>query len=335
MQRRPFLTTALAVVAGGAGCLGSDNADDADGANNTDNQSGTGGGDVDEAAELLVENAADLEALADPDQIRVRGQGDVDLDEIRARLDSAEIELSGVDTARAESLRTVAEFQRRLVDNHEASIEFVDTFGAAVQAVTTPGDLSLDGAEEYADDASAGFQTASDLLADLQSLRADLRSAHNRLDGGLDESALAYDGDLAAYVRYSQTQLENLSLFLGAYRQFFLGSADIFRGRTAFEEQRWADATDRFTAAQQSFQEATDRLDRLDVDTIQPINAEVVNEPAAPLVVTQFSLRIDQYLDIVSLHLDAAETANESGLASAEDTYDEATSQLRRSFGDA
>ena len=338
MDRRRYLVVALAAATAGCGLGGSgDQQDNGQQGNSTDGESTVTRTEIDEAVNLLVENADALAALADPEETRVRSESD--LDPVRDRLDTVEDRLgegeasADADADRLDEARAVATVQRRLVGNHAASIAFVSDFESAFQTITTVDQNTLDGiAEELLPDVMSAFEDAQSQLTDLQDRRTDLVAARDQVDGSLAEPTLAYTGDLDQYVRYSTAQLSAVETVLTAYDRSFVGTADLFRGRADFDAQRWDEAEQEFTSARDAFQTAFDLLGSVDTSLLQPFGAETVGEFTDPAVLDSARLQFDEYLEITSLSLEATTLAASGSLTAAQDPYDEATRRLRSTF---
>lgn len=312
----------------------------------------------DTAINILVDVAEELDRFTDPEVER----DESDLETLQNDLDGAEAELETLDpntvATRAETAREVLEFQRLIIEEHERSIEIIETYSTAFLAVEDPdgppdsgnGDPpSDDDPEEPPDDEEdtqtdtttddenrneeqrERFEKSIDLFGEVEQLVSDHESAIGELENTLaaldatplNTPALAYDGELTQFIRYSRDELVTLAEY-GSYQgAFFSGMIGLFTGREAFEDEQWVDARDGFSSAETDFQLAFDTVESLEPENLQRVVIELPDRIDVPLDLTAELEDIQAFVDTATCLKDAAELGNDGNIPEAQTQFEE------------
>jgi hypothetical protein len=283
----------------------------------------------DEATAPLVENARQLSSIVEsPSSV---GQSEGTIEALRGRLDTARAQIDSIEndavSDQIATARTIADFQEQLINDLETSITFATAFRDALEAYSTiQGGFSEITSDLFADAVSA-FETSVTNLQQIRSGRSGLQTAQEQLSGTLGRDTLAYGGPVEQYVAYSQSQLNGLESLTSTLAEPARAFRDLLRGREAFTEERWQDALDQFTTAEETRQSVADTTIQLEDDV-----AAAVPVPNARQVVQGFLAPMSTVAEPFSLHVDAARAATNGNIQQAQSTFNEATTQVEASI---
>jgi PKD repeat protein len=278
----------------------------------------------DEATAPLVENAMQLNSIVEsPSSV---GRADGTVAALRRRLDTARTQIDGIDSEdvseRVETARTIADFQEQLINDLETSTTFAEQFRDGFEAFGTIRENVLETESQPLADAVSALESAVGTLDTIRSDRSDVQAAKDAVSGDLGRDALDYSDSLNEYVAYNQSQLDGLEQLTNALVDPLAAMRDLFGGREAFETERWQDALDQFTNADEARTRATNTPQLSDAVVSSAPN------PSAGQILQGAATLMGTLSQAFSLHIDAATAATNGNIQQAQSTFDDATAQL-------
>jgi PKD repeat protein len=273
--------------------------------------------EINDVVNALVANAEALNNLAGPIGDDRTGQLRSQIETVRTRIN--EVENTSGETEQTQAARTITEFQELLLDHYVLSGEYATALDALISGIVTES-ISDVSPSELSNAASTLESAASETVPELSTNIAELQDTQGQLSETFGEEALDYSGNLNQYIIVEQT--DGLADLAETFGQLATTIGDLFAGRAAFMNERWDEAADLFSSAEQTRADGAGMAEQLS-------DAVLRRAPTESAGVLRSHLGIFDLIDTdIATHIEIAELAADGDVETAQSRFDEATEAL-------